>query len=208
MRLSVASLGIVLTSGAIWASQSVGCATDHNTAVDGGADSTASTGAEDTLEACKNGKDDDGDGFKDCYDKGCYNAKDKTGPAKSYCLGTDKAEDTLAACSDGIDNDGNGYIDCNDFSCTKINPACESTNALCSDKIDNDGNGYTDCNDNQCSKNPAVTVCGGDGGTPDAAPPVDAAPDAPPVDAAVDAITPADATAADATPPVDAGAGD
>ncbi len=164
MRLTVVSLGIVLGAGAVWASASTGCATDRGTLVDGGGgDSPAAGPVENTLDLCKNGKDDDGDGFKDCFDKDCYSSKDKTGPGAAYCKGSEATEDTVAKCSDGIDNDGNGYIDCADFSCTKINPLCEVTDALCSDGIDNDGNGYKDCNDNECAKNPSVTVCG-DGG--------------------------------------------
>jgi hypothetical protein len=129
--------------------------------------------------SCKDGIDNDGDGFIDCKDKGCEST--------TACLG--RLENSKAACSDGQDNDSDGFIDCNDRDCQRnfcsenctdgvdndgdgyldcrdsecsVEPACaktEDNNATCSDGRDNDGDGYIDCNDFGCSRNPTVTVC-------------------------------------------------
>ena len=62
------------------------------------------------VASCKDGLDNDNDGYVDCRDFGC-----SKNPAVTFC----GAEDTDARCSDGIDNDGDGYFDCDDFSCSK-----------------------------------------------------------------------------------------
>ncbi len=158
----------------VWGISSVGCSGTNRGLTDGGVDAAADGGvwgskiAENTDELCRNGKDDDGNGFKDCYDKGCLTRND-AGKATgvSACIGNEP-EDTPEKCSDGIDNDGNGYIDCADFSCTKgdagvLNPNCELTDTLCGDGVDNDGNGYTDCKDKNCAKSAKCL----DGGVPE-----------------------------------------
>ena len=65
---------------------------------------------EDNPDACKNGKDDDGDGIIDCKDTDCqwiYPCREK--------------ENSNALCTDGFDNDGDGKKDCDDPDCNSIN---------------------------------------------------------------------------------------
>ncbi|HAN31308.1 MAG TPA: hypothetical protein DCQ06_06880 [Myxococcales bacterium] len=124
-------------------------------------------GPEDTLERCKDGYDNDGNGYTDCGDFSC--SKSSNPDVVAYCA--DQSEVGPDKCKDGIDNDGNGYTDCNDFSCNKstdqavidvCNGAKEDTLEKCKDGIDNDGNGFLDCADFSCSENddPAVvTYC-------------------------------------------------
>jgi hypothetical protein len=57
--------------------------------------------AENTLEACSDGADNDLDGKTDCNDAEC-----------TFC-----AEDDVTACNDGLDNDGDGFKDAGDPSC-------------------------------------------------------------------------------------------
>ncbi|MEM9456360.1 MAG: hypothetical protein AAGF11_19415 [Myxococcota bacterium] len=124
-------------------------------------------GPENTLEACSDGVDNDGDGFVDCEDFDCSMSPDVE--ITDYCASIE--ENTPAACSDGVDNDGNGFTDCEDFGCSmsddpEVLAVCEEqlegTPEACSDGIDNDGNGFIDCQDFGCSmsENPAVLeVC-------------------------------------------------
>ena len=113
--------------------------------------------AEETDETCRDGLDNDRNGFVDCEDFGC-----SRNPNVTICR---TPEDNVAACSDGRDNDGNGFVDCEDFGCLR-NPnvtICrtpEDNDAACSDGRDNDGDRYVDCDDYDCSRNPNVTVCG------------------------------------------------
>jgi len=92
-----------------------------------------SCGPEDTLEACSDGIDNDGNGFTDCADYSCSRlntfcnssnpALDRPGcnrEAVEYCVNLVKPavpENTEELCSDGIDNDLNGLIDCDDPAC-------------------------------------------------------------------------------------------
>jgi len=89
--------------------------------------------------ACRNGIDDDHDGYIDYpADPGCASADDPSEKGPDY------------ACDDGIDNDGDGKIDMLDPGC----PAPFGTTELtqCDDGIDNDGNGLVDFRDPKCSR--------------------------------------------------------
>ncbi len=54
---------------------------------------------------CDDGDDNDGDGFADCADQGCWGT--------SACIEGDDAAD----CGDEVDNDLDGYTDCDDQDC-------------------------------------------------------------------------------------------
>ena len=83
-----------------------------------------------TIENCKNGIDDDGDGLIDCADV-------------FQCAGeTDCGfEDRNFNCADGIDNDKDGDIDCSDSECD-----CTGVE-ICNNRLDDDGDGLVDCAD-------------------------------------------------------------
>ena len=118
--------------------------------------------AENTVFACSDGKDNDGNGYADCKDNNCKKTS-------ACCVKTvDKESDDL--CDDGIDNDCNGYTDCSDNNCKKSALCCtpsgaENTPEACSDGIDNDCNGYADCNDNNCKKTSVCCTPSGDENT-------------------------------------------
>ena len=117
---------------------------------------------ENTLELCTDHRDNDGNEYVDCADRGCA------------MIPQCNTEHSGPACSDGIDNDGNGYIDCGDFSCTRSSSGAspeavaycqtwilthgEGTFARCTDGIDNDHNGYADCGDLGCHPPNVVEV--------------------------------------------------
>lgn len=114
------------------------------------------TDSENTIVACSDGIDNDGNGLIDCDDPGCtetMGTADAPGPGMTVCA---KTENNTYTCSDGIDNDGNGYVDCNDNSCKQLSVCCiksgteGTTIESCSDGIDNDCNRYVDCNDKAC----------------------------------------------------------
>lgn len=71
--------------------------------------------------ACNDGRDNDGDGFVDardigCYTNGVYNPADNDEwNAINVTITTGNGPRT--ACNDGIDNDGDGQIDRNDIGC-------------------------------------------------------------------------------------------
>ncbi len=83
-----------------------------------------------TIENCKNGIDDDGNGLIDCADV-------------FRCAGeTDCGfEDRNFNCADGIDNDGDTDIDCADSQCD-----CTGVE-ICNNLLDDDGDGLVDCAD-------------------------------------------------------------
>ena len=91
-----------------------------------------------TIENCKNGIDDDGDGLIDCADT-------------FQCAGeTDCGfEERNFNCTDGIDNDGDGDIDGDDSDCNSQTPQDE----ICGNGLDDDGDGLVDCFDNECFSN-------------------------------------------------------
>jgi hypothetical protein len=138
---------------------------------------------ENTVEACSDKQDNDGDKFVDCDDFDCCDLVDcKTTAPDSSCAkkgtggsggGSGTPENTVEACSDKQDNDGDKFVDCNDFDCCKVvdcktlapDSSCakqgsggsggssgvkENTVELCSDKVDNDGDKFVDCEDFDC----------------------------------------------------------
>lgn len=72
-------------------------------------------------DICRDGFDNNADGFTDCDDRACCAQRDDC-PVESYCgLEVFRGpENTEAACSDGISNDGDAYVDCEDFDCCGI----------------------------------------------------------------------------------------
>lgn len=142
-----------------------------------GESETINTVYENTIMACSDGIDNDGNGLVDCEDPGCQATRsDRTfGPAETVCA---TEENNIYTCSDGKDNDGNGFIDCQDHNCKKTAVCCvaqgkegdcsdsdktsqaciEEAIASCSDGIDNDCNRYKDCDDNSCRNSPVPAV--------------------------------------------------
>lgn len=103
------------------------------------------TGPENTVAACMDGCNNDGDFFADCDDFDCCSlvacgpdtgcgrrAMTDTGPRRDAAVmacATAGPEDTAAACGDGCDNDGNGFFDCGDFDCCRVISGCGPTTA-------------------------------------------------------------------------------
>jgi hypothetical protein len=137
------------------------------------------SGMEDTVEACMNGCDDDGDGFLDCRDFDCPAAacpRDGGTPPMA-CDGGAGMENTLAACSDGCSNDADRFVDCDDFDCCSVRTDCPSTSSCgrdagpprdsgpstacetmgpentveaCTNMCSDDGDRFVDCDDFDC----------------------------------------------------------
>lgn len=72
---------------------------------------------ENTVAACKDAKDNDGDGYIDCDDAECCSLVDCSTKPTSYCA---KSENTVSKCTDKKDNDGDGFIDCDDSNCCAV----------------------------------------------------------------------------------------
>lgn len=72
------------------------------------------------LGPCENGVDDDGDGWIDNADPGCYQGG-------NYAPGDTSESNNEFECSDGIDNDGDGLIDGADPDCTAGDDDIEAT---------------------------------------------------------------------------------
>lgn len=95
-----------------------------------GSPETRASEPENTLAACQDGRDNDGDGQRDCADSDCQYfvvcaqsgqpAPQPTQPAQPQPT----AENTAALCRDAVDNDGDGRIDCFDQDCAAL-PACQ-----------------------------------------------------------------------------------
>ncbi len=139
-----------------------------------------------SLSTCRNGLDDDGDGWTDSADPDCGSGMDEVGTSFLGCndgidndsdgdidaadvdcgvgFQADEADATPDDCADGTDDDGDGWIDGEDPDCT-VAPFNEngSTTAACSDGVDNDSDGDVDEADAECDS-------GFDGSESDAAP--------------------------------------
>ena len=103
------------------------------------------TGPEDTVAACTDGCNNDGDFFADCNDFDCCDvvacgpttgcgrrAMTDSGPRRDAAVmacATAGPETTAAACADGCDNNGNGFFDCGDFDCCRVVSGCGPTTA-------------------------------------------------------------------------------
>ncbi|AKF06909.1 hypothetical protein [Sandaracinus amylolyticus] len=108
---------------------------------DGGNTACETRGPENTVEACMDGCDNDGNGFFDCRDRNCClvleagGMRCTTGFCSTFnpgtvnlCPGDDvtmppEREATLAACSNDCDDDRNGFEDCGDRGCCLIRSA-------------------------------------------------------------------------------------
>ena len=88
--------------------------------------------AQQSVENCYNGIDDDGDGLVDCADANCAFASECSSESANF------------NCSDGIDNDGDGKVDCADEECD-----CASVE-ICNNGLDDDGDGLVDYYDGDC----------------------------------------------------------
>ena len=96
--------------------------------------------AEDTWVKCKDGKDNDGNGYEDCSDRSCRGA-DAWDPASTVPpihLDRHPCQESFRPGDDP-----------------------KELNAVCSDGVDNDEDGFTDCDDWDCAWNPKVTICDG-----------------------------------------------
>jgi hypothetical protein len=82
------------------------------------------SGSENTVAACIDGCDNDGDGYVDCDDFNCCTIVGASCSTAFLCgrliTCTSSTEDTVTACSDGCSNDGDPYEDCDDFDCCGI----------------------------------------------------------------------------------------
>ncbi len=121
--------------------------------------------------ACRNGLDDDGDGFVDHADRGCDDPDDDSerdvelGAACTNGVDDDsdgltdgadlhcQASAGLDACRNGLDDDGDGKTDlAQDAGCASWSDPSEwSDNPGCQDGLDNDGDGKVDAADPQCA---------------------------------------------------------
>jgi hypothetical protein len=95
-----------------------------------------------TSYPCHDERDNDGDGYTDCFD--------------SDCFGNPTCDDNEIQCTDGIDNDSDGKTDCDDEYCGEHWPSCSETNCgsgehvCCWNDEDDDEDGLTDCDDPDC----------------------------------------------------------
>lgn len=88
-------------------------------------------------ESCRDGIDNDGNGYADCADPVCLRDVSCAG-----CNGenTPGPELGVGACTDGSDNDCDGLIDCADEDCS----ASPDNSTECCDGTDENGNGIPD----------------------------------------------------------------
>jgi len=78
--------------------------------------------AENTWDKCKDGVDNDDNGYADCQDRSCrgadaWDAVNSRHPCQESFLPGADAKQLNAICSDGKDNDGDGFTDCADWDC-------------------------------------------------------------------------------------------
>lgn len=131
--------------------------------------------ADQYVEVCDNGIDDNGDGLIDCGDPSCA--------AFSGCTtepdpGTDP-DAKQEICDNEIDDDGDGLIDCDDPDCADF-AGCTSEpdpgtdpdakQEICDNEIDDDGDGLVDCDDPDCADFAGCTAEPDPGTDPDRKP--------------------------------------
>ncbi len=119
-----------------------------------------------TLLACLDGGDNDGDAMVDCGDPDCgtvaqctaetacdddvdNNLDGLTDCADPDCVGIAGCEQPESTCNDDFDNDADDAIDCADSSCVATAHCLAEPD--CFDGTDDDGDGLTDCNDVGCN---------------------------------------------------------
>ncbi len=90
--------------------------------------------ADQYVEVCGNGLDDDGNGKTDCGDSACANY--------SACGGS-----SIEICDNGKDDNYDNMVDCDDPTCSS-HLSCQPEN--CSNGTDDNGNGKTDCEESEC----------------------------------------------------------
>ena len=104
---------------------------------------------ESTDEACKDGKDNDDNGYADCDDFAC-----SRNLAVFVCGAASHYENSPDACADGKDNDGDKLVDCKDPDCFKnpFHDVCDQplSETGCADGQDADGDGLVGCDDLDC----------------------------------------------------------
>jgi hypothetical protein len=80
---------------------------------------TAAPGPENTVDACRDGVDNNGDGLIDCADSGCQIYAICVGKIPETIPPPAPVPETGRLCTDGIDNNGDGLIDCHEVSCQR-----------------------------------------------------------------------------------------
>ncbi len=105
----------------------------------GAMDAALSDGALPPWEACRNLRDDDGDGLIDRADPGCTSATDDD----------EQDPDERPSCANGLDDDGDGAIDLDDDGCDFAGQS-EGRRRACGNGIDDDGDGRVDADDPGC----------------------------------------------------------
>lgn len=119
-------------------------------------------GPEDTLEACTDACNNDGDDFVDCEDSECCALLSSCAPG-TFCGGpvvqcVMGPEASIASCKDGCDNDGNSYTDCNDYGCCDVR-ACHADTS-CASRPDPFAGALSFDDAGLASLNPAALLAG------------------------------------------------
>lgn len=105
---------------------------------------------ESTDELCRDGKDNDSNGFTDCGDFAC-----SRNPSVSVCRDEAEYESSADLCANGREDDGDGLVDCDDPDCFKnpFHDVCDKprSETRCADGGDGDGDGFVGCEDLDCA---------------------------------------------------------
>lgn len=101
---------------------------------------------------CRNGLDDDLDGFVDCADPGCKFREPACPAVETNCSLVGQSN----CCGNGLDDDQDSLLDCNDTDCSAAT-VCQPEN--CTNDVDDNANGLIDCNDSQCFGKPGCEIC-------------------------------------------------
>lgn len=105
---------------------------------------------ESTDALCRDGKDNDSNGFTDCADFAC-----SRNPSVRVCGATAVYESSPDLCANGSEDDGDGRVDCDDPDCVKnpFHDVCDKprSESRCGDGVDGDGDGFIGCEDLDCA---------------------------------------------------------
>jgi hypothetical protein len=123
--------------GLLFCLGTAGCAVDFGDRRTPSIDSGADRMLEETQ--CDDAIDNDGDGYTDCMDPGCFDV---------YPCAPE------TNCTDDLDNDDDGHTDCDDSDCAGV-AGCIEQDEICDNAVDDDADGATDCDDWECSGDPA-----------------------------------------------------